>query len=263
MPHHVVIPARYASTRLPGKPLLDIGGRTMIQRVVEQAAASRADQVLVATDDARIAAAVHDPRGRTQQIAVMTDAALPSGTDRVAAVARQQGWTGDTIVVNVQGDEPFVPPRLIDQVAELLARDPGAAIATLATPIDSLHDFLDPNVVKVVFAADGAALYFSRAPIPWSRDGAAAGLGSQADFAGAMRHVGLYAYRVGALQRITAMAPSSYEQTEKLEQLRALQAGLRITVALCAEPPGPGIDTDADLQRARMRAAAEPGARRP
>ena len=203
MPHHVVIPARYASTRLPGKPLLDIGGRTMIQRVVEQAAASRADQVLVATDDARIAAAVHDPRGRTRQIAVMTDAALPSGTDRVAAVARQQGWTDDTIVVNVQGDEPFVPPRLIDQVAELLARDPGAAIATLATPIESLHDFLDPNVVKVVFAADGAALYFSRAPIPWSRDGAAAGLGSQADFAGALRHVGLYAYRVGALQRIT------------------------------------------------------------
>jgi 3-deoxy-manno-octulosonate cytidylyltransferase (CMP-KDO synthetase) len=261
--HHVVIPARYASTRLPGKPLLDIGGRTMIQRVVEQAAASGADQVLVATDDARIAAAVHDPRGRSTTIAVMTDAALPSGTDRVAAVARQQGWADDTIVVNVQGDEPFVPPRLIDQVANLLARDPAAAIATLATPIESLHDFLDPNVVKVVYAADGAALYFSRAPIPWSRDGASAGPGSQADFAGALRHVGLYAYRVGALKRITAMAPSSLEQTEKLEQLRALQAGLRITVALCAEAPGPGIDTDADLQRARMRAATEPGARRP
>ena len=261
MPHHVVIPARYASTRLPGKPLLDIGGRTMIQRVVEQAAASRADQVLVATDDARIAAAVHDPRGRTQRIAVMTDAALPSGTDRVAAVARQQGWADDTIVVNVQGDEPFVPPRLIDQVAELLARDPDAAMATLATPIDTLHDFLDPNVVKVVVAADGAALYFSRAPIPWSRDGASAGLGSQSDFAGALRHVGLYAYRVGALKQITAMVASSYEQTEKLEQLRALQAGLRIRVALCAEPPGPGIDTDADLQRARSHATTEPGAR--
>ena len=136
-----------------------------------------------------------------------------------------------------------------------------AAIATLATPIESLHDFLDPNVVKVVFAADGAALYFSRAPIPWSRDGATAGLGSQTDFSGALRHVGLYAYRVGALKRITAMAPSTYEQAEKLEQLRALQAGLRITVALCAEPPGPGIDTDADLQRARSRAATEPGAR--
>jgi 3-deoxy-manno-octulosonate cytidylyltransferase (CMP-KDO synthetase) len=261
--HHVVIPARYASTRLPGKPLLDIGGRTMIQRVVEQAAASRADQVLVATDDARIAAAVHDPRGRSTTIAVMTDPALPSGTDRVAAVARERGWTDDTIVVNVQGDEPFVPPRLIDQVAGLLARDPLAAIATLATPIESLHDFLDPNVVKVVFAADGAALYFSRAPIPWSRDGAAAGLSSQTEFSGALRHVGLYAYRVGALKRLTAMLPSTYELAEKLEQLRALQAGLRITVALCAEPPGPGIDTDADLQRARSRAATEPGARRP
>jgi 3-deoxy-manno-octulosonate cytidylyltransferase (CMP-KDO synthetase) len=261
VPYHVVIPARYASTRLPGKPLLDIGGRTMVQRVVAQAAASGADQVLVATDDERIALAVHDPRRPSSSIAVMTDAALPSGTDRVAVVARRQGWDDGTIVVNVQGDEPFVPPRLIDQVAGLLASDPLAAIATLATPIESLHDFLDPNVVKVVFAADGAALYFSRAPIPWSRDGAIAGLGSQTDFSGALRHVGLYAYRVGALKRITAMAPSTYEQAEKLEQLRALQAGLRITVALCAEPPGPGIDTDADLQRARSRAAAEPGAR--
>ena len=261
MAYHVVIPARYASTRLPGKPLLDIGGRPMIQRVVEQAAASNADQVLVATDDERIAAAVHDPRGRSSSIAVMTDAALPSGTDRVAAVARRRGWDEDTIVVNVQGDEPFVPPRLIDQVAGLLAHDPVASVATLATPIESLHDFLDPNVVKVVFAADGAALYFSRAPIPWSRDGATAGSGSQTDFSGALRHVGLYAYRVGALKRLTAMAPSSYEQIEKLEQLRALQAGLRITVALCTEPPGPGIDTDADLQRARARATTEPGAR--
>ncbi len=161
----------------------------------------------------------------------------------------------------MQGDEPFVPPRLIDQVAGLLARDPVAAIATLATPIESLHEFLDPNVVKVVCADDGAALYFSRAPIPWSRDGASAGLGSQTAFSGSLRHVGLYAYRVGALKRITAMAPSTYERAEKLEQLRALQAGLRITVALCAEPPGPGIDTDADLQRARTRAATEPGAR--
>ncbi len=261
MAHHVVIPARYASTRLPGKPLLDIGGRTMIQRVVEQAAASSADLVLVATDDERIAVAVRDPRGRSSSIAVMTDAALPSGTDRVAVVARQQGWDDDTIVVNVQGDEPFVPPCLIDQVADLLVRDPVAVIATLATPIVSLHEFLDPNVVKVVFAADSAALYFSRAPIPWSRDGASTGPDSQTEFSGALRHIGLYAYRVGALKRITAMAPSTYEKAEKLEQLRALQAGLRITVALCAEPPGPGIDTDADLQRARTRAATESGAR--
>jgi 3-deoxy-manno-octulosonate cytidylyltransferase (CMP-KDO synthetase) len=260
MRFHVVIPARYASTRLPGKPLCDIGGRTMIQRVVEQAAASGADEVLVATDDERIAAAVHDPRGRAGQIAVMTDAALPSGTDRVAAVARVRQWGDDTIVVNVQGDEPFVPPRLIDQVAQLLARDTAAAIATLATPIASLHEFLDPNVVKVVCAADGAALYFSRAPMPWSRDGASGGLATQTAHDGALRHVGLYAYRVGALRQLTAMAPSSYEFIEKLEQLRALQAGLRIVVATCVEHPGPGIDTEADLERARALAAGNNGA---
>ena len=255
MAFHVVIPARHASTRLPGKPLLELGGRTMIQRVVEQAAASGAEQVLVATDDPRIAQAVNDPRGGRAPIAVMTDAALPSGTDRVAAVARARGWDDGTIVVNVQGDEPFVPPRLIDQVASLLQRDAAAAVATLAAPIASLQEFLDPNVVKVVIAGDGAALYFSRAPIPWSRDGAVGGAGSQTEFAGAWRHVGLYAYRVGALRQITGLPPSSLEQTEKLEQLRALQAGLRIVVAACVEPPGPGIDTEADLQQARARLA--------
>ncbi len=253
--YHVVIPARHASTRLPGKPLLDIGGMPMIQRVVEQAAASHADEIWVATDDARIAAAVRDPRGRRGTFALITDPSLPSGTDRVAVVARQRGWSDDTIVVNVQGDEPFVPPQLIDQVAELLAGDPAASIATLATPIESLQEFLDINVVKVVRSDDGAALYFSRAPIPWSRDGATDGLATQTDFTGALRHVGLYAYRVGALQRITTMPPSSYENGEKLEQLRALQAGLRISVAVCIEPPGPGIDTAADLQRARARFA--------
>ena len=258
MAFHVVIPARHASTRLPGKPLLDIGGKPMIQRVVEQAAASGADEVLVATDDIRIAEAVQDPRGRARGgIAIMTDAALPSGTDRVAAVARARGWADETIVVNVQGDEPFVPPSLIDQAAALLASDAEAAIATLATPIESLHDFLDPNVVKVVVGEGGVALYFSRAPIPWSRDGAPGGLGTQTEFAGALRHVGLYAYRVGALRQITALPPSSLELAEKLEQLRALQAGLRILVGVCVEQPGPGIDTEADLQRARARAASE------
>jgi 3-deoxy-manno-octulosonate cytidylyltransferase (CMP-KDO synthetase) len=252
---HVVIPARYASTRLPGKPLLDIAGRPMIQRVVEQAALSGADEVLVATDDARIAQAVHDPRRPGANVAVMTDAALPSGTDRVAAVARERGWGEATIVVNVQGDEPFVPPALIDQAAALLEHDPDAAIATLATPIESLADFVDPNIVKVVTADDGAALYFSRAPIPWSRDGAPAGLTSQQAWDGAMRHVGLYAYRVGALARITALPPSPLEQLEKLEQLRALQSGLRIVVGRCVVAPGPGIDTEHDLQRARERAA--------
>jgi len=252
---HVVIPARYASTRLPGKPLLDIAGTPMIQRVVARACASSAEEVLVATDDARIAAAVHDPRRPARPIAVMTDPQLPSGTDRVAAVAAARGWSDDTLVVNVQGDEPFLPATLVEQAAELLARDPRAGIATLAAPIGSLEEFLDPNVVKVVVAQDGAALYFSRAPIPWSREGAPAGLASQRDYAGALRHVGLYAYRVGVLKRITALPPSALEQREKLEQLRALEHGVRIAVGRCRELPAPGVDTAADLERARHRAA--------
>jgi 3-deoxy-manno-octulosonate cytidylyltransferase (CMP-KDO synthetase) len=254
---HVVIPARYASTRLPGKPLLDIGGRPMIQRVVERACASGAEEVLVATDDARIAAAVHDPRDPARQIVVMTDPDLPSGTDRVAAVAAVRGWADDTVVVNVQGDEPFLPGILVDQAAGLLAGDASAGIATLAAPIGSLEEFLDPNVVKVVAGQGGAALYFSRAPIPWSRDGAPAGLASQREFAGALRHVGLYAYRVGTLRRITQLGPSALEQRERLEQLRALENGVRILVGLCREDPAPGVDTAADLERARQRAAVE------
>jgi 3-deoxy-manno-octulosonate cytidylyltransferase (CMP-KDO synthetase) len=253
---HVVIPARYASTRLPGKPLLDIGGRTMIQRVVEQACASGADEVLVATDDERIAAAVHDPRRPGRAIAILTDPDLPSGTDRVAVVAAVRGWSNETVVVNVQGDEPFLPPALVAQAAQLLEADPAAQVATLATPVMSLDEFMDPNVVKVVTALDGAALYFSRAPVPWSRDGAPAGPASQREFAGAMRHVGLYAYRADALRRITALPPTALEQREKLEQLRALEHGIRIVVGTCTERPAPGVDTAADLERARQRAAA-------
>jgi 3-deoxy-manno-octulosonate cytidylyltransferase (CMP-KDO synthetase) len=254
VPFHVVIPARYASTRLPGKVLLKIGGRPMIQLVVEQACASAAAGVVVAADDERIAAAV---RGTGRAVVVMTDSDLPSGTDRVAAAAGRLDWDDATIVVNVQGDEPFLPPALIDQAADLLARDARASIATLATPIRSLEEFLDPNVVKVVAADDGAALYFSRAPIPWSRDGAMAGPGSQREFGGALRHVGIYAYRVGALRRITRLPPSSLELREKLEQLRALAAGMRIVVGACLAPHGPGVDTQADLERARRIAAGQ------
>jgi 3-deoxy-manno-octulosonate cytidylyltransferase (CMP-KDO synthetase) len=254
---HVVIPARYASTRLPGKPLLDIGGVPMIQRVVERAAASGATEVLVATDDPRIAAAVHDPRRPGVPVAVMTEPALPSGTDRVAAVAAARGWSDDTVVVNVQGDEPFLPGAMVDQAAALLERDRAAGIATLATPVTGLEEFLDPNVVKVAVAADGSALYFSRAPIPWTRDGASAGLGSQREFGGALRHVGLYAYRVGVLRRITRLPPSPLELLEKLEQLRALEHGVRIVVGLCTERPAPGVDTPEDLERARRLAAAD------
>jgi 3-deoxy-manno-octulosonate cytidylyltransferase (CMP-KDO synthetase) len=254
MAFHVVIPARYASTRLPGKPLLDIGGRPMVRHVAERAMASGASRVVVATDDERIAAALEGLAGVD---AMMTDPALPSGTDRAAAVAERLGWDERAVVVNVQGDEPFMPPELIRQAAELLERDAAAGIATLATPIDTLDEFLDPNAVKVVAGADGAALYFSRAPIPWTRDGAPLGLASQTQHDGALRHVGLYAYRVGTLARITRMPPSPLEQREKLEQLRALEAGVRIVVAVCAVPPGPGVDTEADLERARARAARE------
>jgi len=255
---HVVIPARYGSTRLPGKPLLDIGGKPMIQRVVEQACASGADEVLVATDDARIAGVVRDPRRPSAAIALMTEAGLPSGTDRVAAVAAERGWREQTIVVNVQGDEPFLPPGLIDQVAALAAARADAGVATLAVSIESLEEFLDPNVVKVVSARDGTALYFSRAPIPWPREGATGGFASQSEFRGAMRHIGLYAYRVSALRRLSSLPPSALEVCEKLEQLRALEHGVRIVVAACAERPGPGVDTESDLQLARQRAARRP-----
>ncbi len=257
MHFHVVIPSRYASTRLPGKPLLDIGGRAMIQRVVEQACASGAERVVVATDDLRIAAAVRDPGDTSRVVAMMTDPDLPSGTDRVAAVAAALGWDEGAVVVNVQGDEPFMPPALIEQAAALLQDDTTAGIATLATPIRSLAEFNDPNVVKVVASDDGAALYFSRAPIPCARDSAAGAAGVEQAFDGARRHVGIYAYRVGALRRITGLPPSSLEQREKLEQLRALQHGMRILVGTCCEPPGLGVDTEIDLQRARAFAAGQ------
>ncbi len=248
----VVIPARFASTRLPGKPLLDIGGLTLIQRVTLQACASAAEEVLVATDDARIAASVEALPGPRRVPAVLTAPELPSGTDRVAAVAASRGWAENTIVVNVQGDEPFLPPALIDEVAALLATDPSAQIATLAVPVHSLEEFLDPNAVKLVRRADGSALYFSRAPIPWARDGAPDGrLAGQTWFPGALRHLGIYAYRVGALARIIHLPPSPLEQIERLEQLRALEHGMRIVVGLASAAPGPGVDTAADLERAR------------
>lgn len=250
MSFKVVIPARYGSTRLPGKPLLEIMGKPMVQWVVDAACASAADEVLVATDDQRIVQAVANPRSNAA-IAVLTGSEHRSGTDRIAEVALQRHWPGETIVVNVQGDEPQMPPQVINQVAELLAANPNAQIATLAAPIESLEEFLNPNVVKVVSAADATALYFSRAPIPWHRDAAPAGLNSQSQFTGAMRHLGIYAYRVSALLRLTQLPPASLELAESLEQLRALQAGMRIVVAAAAAPPGMGIDTPQDIERIR------------
>ncbi len=249
----VVIPARYASTRLPGKPLLPIAGKPMLQWVYERACAAQASEVLIATDDERIAA---NARGFASSHAggaspvVMTAATHASGTDRVAEVARIRGWPERQIVVNVQGDEPLMPPPLMGQVALLLEQFPQADIATLATPIEALGDFLNPNVVKVVADARGRVLYFSRAPIPWVRDGAPLGLSSQSRWQGAQRHVGIYAYRVGALQRMAALPASPLECAERLEQLRALEAGFDIRVAPCELPPGPDVNTTEDLERA-------------
>jgi 3-deoxy-manno-octulosonate cytidylyltransferase (CMP-KDO synthetase) len=251
----VVIPARYASIRLPGKPLLDINGKPMVQWVVDAASASSAQSVWVATDDMRIAQAVRNPRHsqstNPQSIALMTRADHPSGTDRIAEVAAQLQLSDDTVVVNVQGDEPHMPAVLIDQVARLLLQDSNADLATLSTPIMSIDEFLDPNVVKVVSDTVGNAMYFSRAPIPWSRDSAVNGLSSQQSYPGAQRHLGIYAYRVHALRRMTAMPPGELEQTEKLEQLRALQSGMRIRIAQAMVLPGMGVDTPSDLERVR------------
>jgi 3-deoxy-manno-octulosonate cytidylyltransferase (CMP-KDO synthetase) len=187
---------------------------------------------------------------------VMTRADHLSGTDRIQEVAQSKGWSDSTIVVNVQGDEPLLAPRLIRQVAELLHAHPTAHLATLCTSIRNVHELLDPNVVKVVMRSDGFALYFSRAPIPWHRDGAQQGLVSQTSIQGAHRHLGIYAYRVSALRDITALPPSDLELTEKLEQLRALQAGMSLIVGFAEETPGAGVDTEEDLERVRADVAA-------
>jgi len=237
----VVIPARYASTRLPGKPLRLIAGRTMIEHVHARARASGAAEVVVATDDARIA----DACRRFGADVALTDPGHATGTDRLAEVARVRAYADEDVIVNVQGDEPLLPPANVAEVAALLAATPAAAIATLATPIASLEEYDDPNVVKVVRDHAGLALYFSRAPIPWVREPK----DEAARYEGALRHIGLYAYRVGALKRLAALAPTALETRERLEQLRALEHGLRIAVGIAAEPPGPGVDTEQDLVR--------------
>jgi 3-deoxy-manno-octulosonate cytidylyltransferase (CMP-KDO synthetase) len=236
--YRVVVPARYGSTRLPGKALLPLAGKPMIQWVYERARRSGAQQVIIATDDERIAGAA---RGFGAEVR-MTAATHASGTDRIAEVARAEHWGDSDIVVNLQGDEPLMPEALIDQVASLLAAHAGSAIATLAVPLQSVAALLDPNVVKVVCDLQQRALYFSRAPIPWSRDGA--GQGSYAD---ARRHLGIYAYRVAALQRIAALPPSAIELREQLEQLRALEHGMDIRVADAQVTPGADVNTAADL----------------
>ncbi len=243
----VVIPARFDSARLPGKVLLPIGGRPMLHWVCERARAAGARQVIVATDDERIQAAA----AQAGVECIMTASSHLSGTDRIAEAVGKLGWASSDIIVNLQADEPLMPPALIGQVARLLQDHANADIATLAAPVTSLTEFLDPNAVKVVLAADGRALLFSRAPIPWDRDGAVnAGPGPDS-YQGALRHIGLYAYRIHSLLRLSQLPPGDLELREQLEQLRALAHGLHIKVAIAAVRPGVDVNTSADLDRIR------------
>lgn len=248
----VAIPARYAASRLPGKPLRLLGGAPLVLRVAERALLAGAREVWVATDDARIAQALEGLAGVRVAMTASTHA---SGTDRLAECAAQAGWTDDTLVVNLQGDEPFAPAEGIRAVAEALVLS-GAEMATLATPVEDAQTLFDPNVVKVVRAQNLDALYFSRAPIPWHRDAFAR---SRETLSGPhwLRHIGIYAYRAGFLRQFAALPPGALEQLESLEQLRVLEAGFRLTVALSPAAFPPGIDTPEDLERAEAWLAAQ------
>ncbi|WP_313348719.1 3-deoxy-manno-octulosonate cytidylyltransferase [Stenotrophomonas sp.] len=248
----VAIPARYAASRLPGKPLRLLGGTPLVLRVAERALQAGAREVWVATDDVRIAEALH---GLPTVRVAMTASSHVSGTDRLAECAAQAGWSDDTLVVNLQGDEPFAPAEGIRTVAEALVYS-GAEMATLATPVEDAASLFDPNVVKVVRRENLDALYFSRAPIPWHRDAFAR---SHDTLSGPhwLRHIGIYAYRAGFLRRFAALPAGRLEQLESLEQLRALEAGHRISVALTPAEFPPGIDTPEDLERAEAWLAAQ------
>lgn len=242
-PFKVVIPARLASTRLPRKVLRDVCGRPLMAWVVDAARASGAQEVVLAVDDEEVQAAAS---GLGVPV-MMTDPNHASGTDRINEVAVQRGWADDSIVVNLQGDEPLMPPGLIARAARLLAEDPQADVATLGHPLRTRAEWLDPNVVKIVLDAQSRALYFSRAPIPWQRDGA-----TRAEPVlprdHALRHIGMYAFRVASLRRFAELPPSPIEAIESLEQLRALWHGLRIAVGVVDQAPPRGVDTEDDLR---------------
>lgn len=247
MGYTVLIPARLASTRLADKPLADIAGVPMVVRVAQRAAQSHASLVVVAADSPAIvdACRLHGIQ------AVLTRTDHPSGSDRLAEASRLLGLAPDHVVVNVQGDEPLIAPALIDAVAALLDQRPAASMSTAAHPIDAIADFVNPNVVKAVLDAAGMALYFSRAPVPWWRDGFAAGV-ARLPTPAPLRHIGIYGYRVSFLQQFPTLAQAPMEVCEALEQLRALWHGYRIAVHVTDETPGPGVDTPADLERVRL-----------
>ncbi len=246
MSFSVVIPARYASSRFPGKPLALLAGKPMVQHVYERACQSEARRVIIATDDARIVE-VAEAFGAE---VCLTSPEHPSGTDRLQEVVQKLGLQADEIVVNVQGDEPLIPPAIINQVARNLAAMPQASIATLSEPVETVEALMNPNVVKVVTDSQGMALYFSRAPIPWPRDVMQQGMPTQMPTEYHwQRHIGLYAYRVQLLNDFVTWAPAPIELTEHLEQLRALYHGAGIHVAAALEAPPAGVDTPADLAR--------------
>ena len=250
----VIVPARAASTRLPGKMLADIGGLPMVVRTAQQASRSAASQVYIATDDAHIAEVVRQ-HGYTP---LLTRADHPSGTDRLAEVATRLALPDDQVIVNVQGDEPMIEPDIINRTAEDLLANSAAAISTCAYPLADPQDFFNPNIVKVVCSSDQYALYFSRAPIPWARnhfaaDAARSAGGSSVFPTGfpALHHIGLYAYRSGFLKIFPSLSQGTLETFESLEQLRALEHGFRIHVLVTASAPMPGVDTQEDLERVR------------
>jgi 3-deoxy-manno-octulosonate cytidylyltransferase (CMP-KDO synthetase) len=242
---HVVIPARYAASRLPGKPLLSIAGKPLVQWVWERASRSGAASVTVATDDVRIRSAALGFGAEC----VMTGAHHLSGTDRIAEVVRARALPPDDVVVNLQGDEPMMPPAVIAELAAALGNRPATDIATAVAPIVSLAEFLDPNCVKALRGLDGSALYFSRAPVPWPREAIVDGRPTA--YEGAWRHIGIYAYRVRSLLQLSAWAPTGLEIAEKLEQLRALEHGMSIHLTALAHAPSAGVDTPEDLERVR------------
>lgn len=250
----VAIPARFAASRLPGKPLRMLAGEALVLHVARRALAAGAREVWVAADDERIAAAIADCGVRV----AMTSPDHASGTDRLAECARIAGWSDDTVVVNLQGDEPFAPAAGIRAVAALM-HEGDTEMATLAAPVTDVETLLDPNAVKLVRAGNGNALYFSRAPIPWPRDDFARDRSSMPGQGEWLRHIGIYGYRAGFLQRFAALPPGRLEQIESLEQLRVLEAGYRIAVGITPEPFPPGVDTPEDLARAEAWIAAGRG----
>lgn len=247
MSYTIIIPARYSSSRLPGKPLLEISGLPMVQRVWQQAQKSSADRVVIATDDDRIFQAARSFGAEV----CMTSSTHPSGTDRLQQVVSDLALDDDQIVVNVQGDEPLIPPAVIDQVAANLAATTAAGIATLCEPIENAEELLNPNAVKVVTDAQGLALYFSRAAIPWPREQVLSVGEPLPDSHTWFRHIGIYAYRVQFLHQYVSWQPAPLEQVEQLEQLRAMYHGVKIHVARANSPVPAGVDTQQDLEAVR------------